>query len=148
MRNSKTKSAKKTKEMFWVKFQKYKDGFHLIKIQKQLNSKTNKRNLKIFIIQLCKKLIKVLLKEETVANNTIKDLNRIMLDQAQMKLTEIFNDFFLTHFNKYFFLLIIINKNWLNWLNKIDKKIKIKNIHFDIIFFLILKYFCTVPFWK
>lgn len=48
MKSSKERSAKKKKELFWARFQNFKDGFHLILMLKQANLKANRRNLKLF----------------------------------------------------------------------------------------------------
>jgi ribosomal protein S10 len=59
------------------------------------SSKPSKKSWKAFTIQSCKRLTKVLHKEETVVSNIIKDTSKIMQDQVQMKLTENFYDFLL-----------------------------------------------------
>ena len=84
-KNCKERSAKKTKELSWARFQRSKVGSHQIQMLKQVNTKTSKSNSKTFTIQSCKKLIKALHKEETVVNNITKDINKAMQDPAQMK---------------------------------------------------------------
>jgi hypothetical protein len=58
-------------------------------MDKPLNMKTNKNNLKAFTTQSCKEPIKEA-KVKTVAKAKVKDINnnKVMLVQAPMKLTE------------------------------------------------------------
>jgi hypothetical protein len=53
--------------------------------------KTNRRNLKAFTIQSCKKLTKAVLREETADNSTAK-ANKATLGQVPMKSIEDFDD--------------------------------------------------------
>jgi hypothetical protein len=67
--------------------------------------KASKNNWKTFTIQSCKRLIKALLKEETVDSNTVKANNKAMLDQVPIKSIEHF-DFFNLTFSILFKLLL------------------------------------------
>ncbi len=56
-----------------------------------MNMKTNRRNLKAFTIQSCKKLTKAVLREETADNSTAK-ASKATLGQVPMKSIEEFDD--------------------------------------------------------
>jgi hypothetical protein len=72
-------------------------------MDKYMNMKANKNNLKISIIQSCKEPIKEAVQVETVASNIIKD-TKTLPAQAQIKLTENnLIDFFSFSKSKYFF---------------------------------------------
>jgi hypothetical protein len=62
-------------------------------MSRQASMKASKNNWKTFTIQSCKRLIKALLKEETVDSNTVKANNKAILDQVPIKSIEHF-DFF------------------------------------------------------
>lgn len=94
MKSSKERSAKNKKELFWARFQNFKDGFHLILMLKQANLKANRRNLETLYNPIMQKAYQGASQGETVVKNTIKVTNKTLQDQAQIKLIEIFNDFF------------------------------------------------------
>jgi phage terminase large subunit-like protein len=100
MRSFKERSLRKTREMLWVGYLKLSPGFQTIKMLMFQNMRTSRKNFKLSTTRSCRKLIKALHKEETVANSTVNTVsNKAMQDPALMRLIETFAKLFFLYFS-------------------------------------------------